>query len=159
MSKIISFGERLKQLRRSAKLTQPELAQKAGVSKGQVSLLENEDRKIFQDSFIKILSALGVTEEEFFSYFINVIAETDIHNKVNLSIPQDILDILNCDNETLKLDLILHAQKLKEMKAKLEAMTAKQQQLSPQNKAPKNSDSQTGDQDENDADLVGTWGF
>jgi len=87
-----------------------------------------------------------------------------------ISIPQDILDILNCDNDTLKRDLISYAQKLRERKDEIEerkeikaTLDELKQQLSPKKEAGKNPNSQTGDPDETDADLgdpeTGAWGF
>lgn len=62
----MKFGDKIKKLRINADLTQVELADKAGVSPGQVSLLENDERKITQDSFNKVINALGIKEEDFF---------------------------------------------------------------------------------------------
>ena len=62
----MKFGDKLKQLRNKADLTQSELAKISGVSSGQISLLENDERKITQDSFNKVISALGIKEEDFF---------------------------------------------------------------------------------------------
>jgi SOS-response transcriptional repressor LexA len=75
----MKFGDRIKQLRTKANLTQVELAEKAGVSPGQISLLENSERKITQDSFNKVIDALGIKEEEFFGYGLTLAGIPDLH--------------------------------------------------------------------------------
>jgi len=174
MSKIISFGKRLKQLRKYAKMTQPELAEKAGISKGQVSLLENEDRKIFQESFNKILTALGVSEEEFFAPFFISKENLEIKNRdeATSSIPKEIIDILTCDNETLKRELISYAQKLEERRAEIEERKEMKELLEElatekrnriDNTEKKTSDFPTADperiDDELDGPEMGVWRF
>lgn len=74
----MKFGDRIKHLRNKADLTQVELAKKSGVSPGQISLLENSERKITQDSFNKVIDALGVKEEDFFGSDLSLVAIPDL---------------------------------------------------------------------------------
>ena len=62
----MKYGKKLQELRKKANLTQQELAKIAGISSGQISLLENDERKITQDSFDKVIYALGISEKDFF---------------------------------------------------------------------------------------------
>ncbi len=95
---------------------------------------------------------------------------TGMGKDTTIAIPQDILDILEGKHESLKRDLILYAQKLKEREAEIEeqreikaTLDELKQQLGPKKETEKNSHSQTGDPEETDADLggpeTGTWGF
>ena len=63
----LQIGERIKALRLASDLTQEELAVRAGLSKGFISQLENEQTSIQIDSLADILEGLGVTLAEFFS--------------------------------------------------------------------------------------------
>jgi transcriptional regulator with XRE-family HTH domain len=59
------FGLRLKELREVAGLTQPGLAEKAGMSKGGIADLEQGVNQPSWDSVRKLAAALGVTTEAF----------------------------------------------------------------------------------------------
>ncbi len=61
------IGEKIKALRLASDLTQEELANRAGLSKGFISQLENDQTSIQIDSLADILEALGVGLSEFFS--------------------------------------------------------------------------------------------
>ena len=60
-------GQKIKALRLTSDLTQEELANRAGVSKGFISQLENDQTSVQIDTLADILEALGVTLAEFFS--------------------------------------------------------------------------------------------
>lgn len=63
----LKLGKRLKALRMASDLTQEELANRAGLTKGFISQLENNLSSIQVDSLADILEALGVTMAEFFT--------------------------------------------------------------------------------------------
>lgn len=54
------FGPRLKELRTAAGLTQPELAEKAGMSKGGIADLEQGRNQPAWETVLKLAAALGV---------------------------------------------------------------------------------------------------
>ena len=59
------FGPRLKQLREAAGLTQPELAERAGLSKAGVANLEQGRRTPGWDTVLVLAHALGATPNDF----------------------------------------------------------------------------------------------
>lgn len=63
----LQIGEKIKALRHASDLTQEELANRARLSKGFISQLENDQTSIQIDSLADILEALGVGLSEFFS--------------------------------------------------------------------------------------------
>ena len=71
----IEIGKKIKNLRLAAELTQSELADRAGLTKGFISQIENDQTSISLDSMIDILDALGSSISEFF-------AETDSEDRI-----------------------------------------------------------------------------
>jgi len=63
----MKIGAKLKDMRLSAQLTQSELADRADVTKGFISQVENDQTSLSVDSMGQILAALGVSFAEFFS--------------------------------------------------------------------------------------------
>jgi len=63
----LNIGQKIKALRLTSDLTQTELADRANLTKGFISQLENEQSSISVDSLADILDALGVSLPEFFS--------------------------------------------------------------------------------------------
>lgn len=63
----LKIGEKIRALRLSSDLTQEELADRAQLTKGFISQLENDQTSISVDSLDDLLQALGVTLSEFFS--------------------------------------------------------------------------------------------
>ena len=63
----IRIGEKIKGLRLASELTQAELADRAGLTRGFISQLENEQSSIQIESLAAILEALGVSLAEFFT--------------------------------------------------------------------------------------------
>lgn len=63
----LDIGEKIKGLRLASELTQEELADRAGLTRGFISQLENDQSSIAIDSLADILSALGVSLSDFFS--------------------------------------------------------------------------------------------
>jgi transcriptional regulator with XRE-family HTH domain len=63
----IQIGKKVKALRLASNLTQEELADRARLTKGFISQLENDQTSLSVDSLSDILEALGVTLSEFFS--------------------------------------------------------------------------------------------
>ncbi|HOP07468.1 MAG TPA: XRE family transcriptional regulator [candidate division Zixibacteria bacterium] len=63
----LAFGEKIKALRLACDLTQEELANRADLSKGFISQLENGQTSIQIDYLADILEVLGVSLSEFFS--------------------------------------------------------------------------------------------
>lgn len=57
----MNFGEKLKQLRKSMKMTQQQLAERLGVAKSVVSYYESGDRYPSYDVMIKIAKTFHVT--------------------------------------------------------------------------------------------------
>ncbi len=62
----LNIGQKIKALRLASDLTQTELADRADLTKGFISQLENEQTSISVDSLADILDVLGVTLSEFF---------------------------------------------------------------------------------------------
>lgn len=61
------MGYKIKDLREARSMTQEELAEKSGVSRGTISALENEESKNATTStLMKLAIALGVTLDELF---------------------------------------------------------------------------------------------
>lgn len=63
----LKIGEKIRNLRLAADLTQAELADRAQLTKGFISQLENDQTSISVDSLADILAALGVSLAEFFA--------------------------------------------------------------------------------------------
>jgi len=63
----VAIGEKIKALRLASDLTQAELADRAQLTRGFISQVENDQSSINLDSLIDILEVLGVTPNEFFS--------------------------------------------------------------------------------------------
>ena len=63
----LRIGEKIKSLRLASELTQAELADRASLTKGFISQLENDQSSISVDSLADILDALGVSLSEFFA--------------------------------------------------------------------------------------------
>lgn len=61
------IGQKIKDLRLAADLTQSELADRAQLTKGFISQIENDQTSISLDSLVDILEALGVSPAEFFA--------------------------------------------------------------------------------------------
>lgn len=61
----MTFGERLRQLREKANLTQEALAQKAGMSIGSVRNYEQGIREPYWRGVFQLAKALGVSSEAF----------------------------------------------------------------------------------------------
>ena len=63
----LKIGEKIKALRLASELTQAELADRARLTKGFISQLENEQSSVQIDSLADILEALGVSLADFFT--------------------------------------------------------------------------------------------
>jgi len=63
----MEIGEKIRNLRLASELTQEELAERAGLTKGFISQIENSITSISLDSLEHILTALGTTLAAFFS--------------------------------------------------------------------------------------------
>jgi transcriptional regulator with XRE-family HTH domain len=63
----LKVGKKIKALRLASDLTQEELADRARLTKGFISQLENDQTSISVDSLNDLLEALGITLSEFFS--------------------------------------------------------------------------------------------
>ena len=63
----LRIGSKIKSLRLSSELTQEELSNRARLTKGFISQLENDQTSISLDSLADILDALGVSLSDFFS--------------------------------------------------------------------------------------------
>ena len=62
----MKIGERIKNLRELSNLTQEELAERAGLTKGFISQIERDLTSISLDSFIQILEAMDENISDFF---------------------------------------------------------------------------------------------
>ena len=54
-------GDRIKEVRESGRMTQDDLAQKAGLSKGFISDIENNKRGISAENLLRVADALGAS--------------------------------------------------------------------------------------------------
>lgn len=63
----LNIGRKIKRLRLASELTQHELADRARLTKGFISQLENDQSSIGVDTLSDILDALGLTLAEFFT--------------------------------------------------------------------------------------------
>ena len=63
----LKLGQKIKTLRLASDLTQTELADRANLTKGFISQIENDQCSISVDSLGDILDALGISLQEFFS--------------------------------------------------------------------------------------------
>lgn len=63
----MSIGKKIKNLRIQKNLTQEELAERTGLSKGYISQLEHNSSSPAMDTFFNILEVLGTTPSEFFN--------------------------------------------------------------------------------------------
>ncbi len=61
------IGEKIKNLRLASSLTQAELAERAGLTKGFISQVEREQTSIGLDSLEELLTAMNATLSDFFS--------------------------------------------------------------------------------------------
>jgi len=63
----MNIGEKIRNLRLSSELTQEELAERAGLTKGFISQIENDLTSITLDNLESLLTALDMTPGEFFN--------------------------------------------------------------------------------------------
>ena len=63
------LGKRIKQLRRSMVITQEELAERAGVHRTYVSMIERGEKNVTVLSAQKVATALGVSLSELFESY------------------------------------------------------------------------------------------
>jgi transcriptional regulator with XRE-family HTH domain len=63
----MNIGEKIRNLRSSSELTQEELAERAGLTKGFISQIENDLTSITLDNLESLLTALNMTPGEFFN--------------------------------------------------------------------------------------------
>ena len=74
----MTLGEQLKKLRNDKALSQPELANIAGIEQSYLSKLENDKSMPSNDIFRKLLSAFDLSLPEFLAVFDNDYAETQL---------------------------------------------------------------------------------
>jgi transcriptional regulator with XRE-family HTH domain len=74
----MTLGEQLKKLRNEKALSQPDLANIAGIEQSYLSKLENDKSMPSNDIFRKLLSAFGLSLPEFLAAFDNNYAETQL---------------------------------------------------------------------------------
>ena len=77
-----ALGERIYEARKKRKMTQSDLAEKAGISNTYLSHIENGSKNMSMDTFIDIANALGVTADEL---LIDNILNKDMHYSDRLS--------------------------------------------------------------------------
>ena len=63
----MKIGERIRNLRQSSSLTQEELAERAGLTKGFISQIERDLTSISLDSLVQLLEALDENISDFFT--------------------------------------------------------------------------------------------
>ena len=68
MDILVLLGNRIRQLRKSLKLTQAQLADKAGLSTNFIALLENGKRSASVDTLFRISKVLKVELKELFEF-------------------------------------------------------------------------------------------
>jgi len=132
---------------------------------------KNYGRVAEWDQLIKIANAASKSIEWLLTGEEKEVVDSS-EKQISPHINPDVLEILECDDDDIKSDLISYAKRLKErnaereerraMKVLLEEL-AKIHRKDTTNEAPKNSDSRIGDQEETDADPgdpeTGMWGF
>jgi transcriptional regulator with XRE-family HTH domain len=74
----MTLGKQLKKLRNEKALSQPDLANIAGIEQSYLSKLENDKSMPSNDIFRKLLSAFGLSLPEFLAAFDNSYAETQL---------------------------------------------------------------------------------
>lgn len=101
----MAFGDTLRKVRKSKKLTIVELAEKAGVDKTYLSVLENKKRKNpSMKIFVKICDALNITVESFLKSmnedekvimeFEKTFGENELFKTVKLEVKKELLKTL-----------------------------------------------------------------
>lgn len=76
----VVIGKRVKEFRKIKKLTQEQLAEKAGISVVLIGTLETNGRNITIDTLSKILTAFNITYVDFFSGIENTTELTQLIN-------------------------------------------------------------------------------
>lgn len=79
------IGEKLKQLRKSKKVTLEQLGSETGLSAGFISLVENGKSNIALDTLSKILQKLDSSLEQFFAYQRTEITDDPVMHVIELS--------------------------------------------------------------------------
>ncbi len=92
ISKIV--GNRIRQLRKSHKWSQEELAFRAGINPAYVGILERAEKAVTIESLEKVVKALGLTFEEFFRF-----EETTTTNDESIIISYIVNKISNASNQ------------------------------------------------------------
>lgn len=80
----LNIGLKIRELRLGSDLTQAELADRADLTKGFISQLENEQTSISVDSLKDILDVLGVSMAEFFAETANVPVVFTPEQRINI---------------------------------------------------------------------------
>ncbi len=79
------LGERIRELRKSAEITQEELGEKASLNYKFIGELERGRVNVSLDSLVKLASALGVTPGSFFAKEKLPVRQTPVKEKIPLS--------------------------------------------------------------------------
>lgn len=114
-----SFGAEVKKIRKSKGLTVVQLAKKADLSNGMISQIENDKRKIFQDSFLQVLSALNITNASAFFSLIKSSGFMSGWSEDVIKICLEVKEILDYGEKDEKEDVLLaikRSQKFRDLK-------------------------------------------
>lgn len=122
----MNMGERIREARKSAKMTQSELATITGLSVNTISRYENGDRKPTLDIMLSIASALNITPFDFFKgATIDLSEDTHVKETIHKRIILDAFEKLNGTGKRIA------AQRVQEL-TEIERYTRPEQDTEPQ---------------------------
>ena len=81
-----SAGDRIREIREAKRLTQDQLAEKTGISKGFLSDVENGKRNVSSEYLLRIANALSASVD----YLLRGTAESPAGNREPIVIPQEL---------------------------------------------------------------------
>ena len=68
---VLNIGKKIQELRQSQKITQEDLAQRVGLSRGAITLIEQNKRKVSVEEMLKFCEAFECSYQDFLSVTIN----------------------------------------------------------------------------------------
>lgn len=95
----MNFGEKLRELRKSQKLTQQQLADRLGVAKSVVSYYESGDRFPSYDVMVKIAHTFHVTTDYLLDVERKRVLDVSDLSEENIAVLQTVADALRNNNQ------------------------------------------------------------
>lgn len=92
------LGEKVKELRKSLKITQSQLAETIGVSQSTIGMIEKNKQGVSSDTLIKLAKALNTSAEYLLSDNKDVqeiISSRELNNKDKKSISKDLKELMD----------------------------------------------------------------